>query len=750
MPKGDRKRGVERRTRFVDEHKHAIKMAELRDAEIEKLELLYASSGKLTDLQKERLDYLKDEKKVLDDIVEDEQQRVNAVQDLGKLIGQVEQDERKMTTNKKLQKDIGKKVMTQAKTVLDFAKQGVDSGKIEADQAAELSQIVMETYKGEQSLSDLKDSRLDLESQLSALGDDAEGAEKELLEHVIELLKTKEKQVRVSEVQEALTGKLDQLTGGLVTKFKQIHMMMDLAKALAGDWLSILTLVAVVLTAGLVAGFAILSNYAEKVDKIGETFGSMALGLNGIGRTLTDHENELVKIGYSLEDSLSLTYGLSDQFGIATDEAANMAHKILDSGKAMGLNVEESQQLFGTLMSIGQLSQQQAEHLAESTYQLAAQNNVNPSAVMKDIAQSGELIAKFGAKNLDQIKATAVQAKKLGLNLSTVDKISSSLLNFQESISAEMEAEMMIGKDLELMEARKLMAQGKTKDAMDIILSQLGDENDFNDMNVYQREALAAALGVDVDEMAKLVKGTADLEVPKTFFELLGSDAQSGLTTIINQFKSLGILFLNEIGPSLEYAAKQFMYLVESNDLIGQAESFIRSLGESFEGTTVNAVDMFGAFMMKGRNFVTWLENTLKQFAAAAAGFILGNALLPGIGGLLGAAAGMAVGYWGLSNNYETMDTQTNPIYERSTIDYGSITGGTANDFVSRPGQPIQKFSGQDTLIGAKGALVNLDPLFSEIHGLRKDMETYFGGAGGGTVAKGVGKRVGDTFSSMA
>ena len=115
-------------------------------------------------------------------------------------------------------------------------------------------------------------------------------------------------------------------------------------------------------------------------------------------------------------------------------EASAIAGKVLDSSKAMGLAEGEGAKLFGTLMSVGNLTASQAEHLAESTYQLAAANNVNPASVMRDMADSAETIAKFGADNLDSIAKAAVQAKKMGLNLKTVESIAGSLLNFQDSI----------------------------------------------------------------------------------------------------------------------------------------------------------------------------------------------------------------------------------------------------------------------------------------------------------------------------
>ena len=53
-----------------------------------------------------------------------------------------------------------------------------------------------------------------------------------------------------------------------------------------------------------------------------------------------------------------------------------------------------------------------------------------------------------------------------------------------------------------------------------------------------------------------------------------------------------------------------------------------------------------------------------------------------------------------------------------------------AEDFISRPGQPIQRFSPADTVVGAK--IFNIDPIVKAIESLNTKFDTAFGGAGGG------------------
>ena len=83
---------------------------------------------------------------------------------------------------------------------------------------------------------------------------------------------------------------------------------------------------------------------------------------------------------------------------------------------------------------------------------------VMPKLVLDDIANSTETFAKFakdGGKNI----SCCCRTKKLGLNLDTVAGIAESLLDFESSIEKQMEASVLLGRQLNLDKARELALQ---------------------------------------------------------------------------------------------------------------------------------------------------------------------------------------------------------------------------------------------------------------------------------------------------
>ena len=131
---------------------------------------------------------------------------------------------------------------------------------------------------------------------------------------------------------------------------------------------------------------------------------------------------------------------------------------------------------------------------------------VAPSLVMKDIAQSAEFFASYAKEGGQNIIQAGIAARKLGLEMSAVASITDSLLDFETSIEKQMEAQVLLGRNLNLDKARQLAFTGDTVGLQNEILRQVGSEAEFNKMNYLQREALAGAIGLSVERMSALVR----------------------------------------------------------------------------------------------------------------------------------------------------------------------------------------------------------------------------------------------------
>ena len=321
--------------------------------------------------------------------------------------------------------------------------------------------------------------------------------------------------------------------------------------------------------------------FAGTIDKIGQTFGS----LNVLGKEVTDNllesSVEATKLGGSIDDVASITNTLASNFGMSLEEASALSAKVFDTSKAIGLSADESANLFGVLTQTANLSAEQAEQLAEGAFQLARQRGVAPNAVLKDLAQSAETIAQFTKDGGNNIAEAAVQARSLGVSLDTTAKISKGLLDFESSLTNEIEASVMIGKQLNFERARQLALEGDIAGATKDVVAQLGSEAEFNKLNVLQREALAKSIGVSVGELAKLVGQSDKLSLSGAmaagnFEDLLGEEGISNITKLTQSFSALGATLTNSLGPILSVVAEGLnffggilQFVVENLEKIG-------------------------------------------------------------------------------------------------------------------------------------------------------------------------------------
>ncbi len=84
------------------------------------------------------------------------------------------------------------------------------------------------------------------------------------------------------------------------------------------------------------------------------------------------------------------------------------------------------------------------------------------------------------------------------------------LLDFESSIQAELEAELLIGRDLNLERARSAALAGDQATLMEELVGQAGSLEQLQNMNVLQQQALASALGMSVDQLSdQIINGEA-------------------------------------------------------------------------------------------------------------------------------------------------------------------------------------------------------------------------------------------------
>jgi len=181
-------------------------------------------------------------------------------------------------------------------------------------------------------------------------------------------------------------------------------------------------------------------------------------------------------------------------------EASEMVH-------AMGMASKEAAKLSQFSKINGNNIKAQNTAIVDGVNAANKQNKtvVAAGTILKEVANVSEEIAVSYAGYPDKLGKAAATAKSLGMSLSDIDKIAGSLLNFEESISAELEAELLTGKSLNLEKARELALSNDLEGVAKELANQGITAASFSQMNRVQQEAQAKALGMSRQEMSKML-----------------------------------------------------------------------------------------------------------------------------------------------------------------------------------------------------------------------------------------------------
>ena len=210
-------------------------------------------------------------------------------------------------------------------------------------------------------------------------------------------------------------------------------------------------------------------------------------------------------LGGNVAEAENAAKALVTEFGSLDVLTPGVSRRIGSITAQFGIGGENAAKLAKQLSVINGSSLDTSLNTIETVGNLARAARVAPAAVLNDLAESTESFAKFSADGGENLARAAIEARKLGLNLSAVDKIAESLLDFESSIEKQLEAQVLLGRQLNLDKARELSLAGDLEGVLEEVKNQVGGAEEFSKLNVIQRKALADSIGLEVSELSKLV-----------------------------------------------------------------------------------------------------------------------------------------------------------------------------------------------------------------------------------------------------
>ena len=281
-----------------------------------------------------------------------------------------------------------------------------------------------------------------------------------------------------------------------------------LSGILSGNFKEVVTATRIAEISAVAMGNALLKAFTE-LDK---STGDLAKNLNVSYSEANALQKELFIGAVNSNSVFVTTKGMSESLGfinqqLGTSVMLNKENLALFTQlrKSAGLTNEELAGINSLSLANGESLEDNANTILNQVSSLNRQTGIylNEKEILKGIKDVSASTTLSLGKNPGLIAEAVATSKALGMELSKVDAIAGSLLDFESSISSELEAELLLGRNINLEKARQAALNNDLATVAKEISEQAGSSAEFGAMNRIQQEAIAKAMGMGRDDLAK-------------------------------------------------------------------------------------------------------------------------------------------------------------------------------------------------------------------------------------------------------
>jgi hypothetical protein len=269
----------------------------------------------------------------------------------------------------------------------------------------------------------------------------------------------------------------------------------------------------------------------ELTTNLQKNFGLTSEAARSLNRQLNATTGYLTNANFNTEQMHKGLEALVDTQGVLNYAQLEQSQTVATLTERLGIAGDEAAFLVSAFEKQGQTTEQVFDNMnaiANSQHE-ANGFTITGGMLFKELAKtSASVLANF-AFSKDELANAVLQTRRFGVSLQQASNIASGLLDFEQSIGAELEAEILLGKQFNFERARALAATGDIAGATEEVLKQTNNLNDEQLRSPIIQAAIAKATGLSADEfmrarklsqklaedngkLAKKLEGVADLE----------------------------------------------------------------------------------------------------------------------------------------------------------------------------------------------------------------------------------------------
>jgi hypothetical protein len=216
-------------------------------------------------------------------------------------------------------------------------------------------------------------------------------------------------------------------------------------------------------------------------------------------------------VGVSIDDVYSSVLSLGNQLGnvhLVTSELVKTTSLLKSQ---LGISQKTTAAFLRNMASVSKTTLESQQNMAMMAGTMSEIAGIPLDVIMQDISSKTSTTLTMMSRLPNIVLRSTIELRRMGTSLNEAARSSRDILNFTDSVVAEMEASVLLGKSINLQLARELAyrrdLEGSTKEILRITKSI-----DFENLDVFQQEAFATATGKSVDELNRMLVASRQLE----------------------------------------------------------------------------------------------------------------------------------------------------------------------------------------------------------------------------------------------
>jgi hypothetical protein len=254
-------------------------------------------------------------------------------------------------------------------------------------------------------------------------------------------------------------------------------------------------------------GFELTTKESEIRKDIRRTLGLTNSEANEFRSTSKSMLRDANSMATTQEEILKASNELQNTYGHMADSNTKLMNSQITLTKGFGLQAQEAESLNVLADATGQSYDEQLTSTVAMAQAVGkvSKFGMNVNKIMAEVANlSASIKATLGGSAAAMAKAV-IQAKLMGTTLQQMDGAADNLLNIESSIEAQVTAQLVTGKNINLDRARLFALNNDLVGVARELTKQGIDYASFGKMNRVEQQATAAAMGMQKDEFADML-----------------------------------------------------------------------------------------------------------------------------------------------------------------------------------------------------------------------------------------------------